>query len=174
MHQLKPHTQLQAAQTAGSVGRSPGSSLGEARVRAGGAVCSLTPGQCLLLCLSLQQALPLVEGRVLCVAVGGGTAYCHSSATSTARPLPLSPADLFGEVVTSEFCTPSLFPATLMTWRLTAVDLEMPEVLAGASACGQGHAELLIPGHLLEDAFLLLLFLFGTHRLFFLFLMSWK
>lgn len=70
------------------------------------------------------------------MAVGGGTASCHSSATSTARSPPLSPADLFGEVVTSEFCTPSLFPAALMTWRLIAVELEMPEVLAGATACG--------------------------------------
>ena len=43
MHQLRPHTQLQSAQTAGSVGRSPGSSLGEAGVWAGGVHLLLDP-----------------------------------------------------------------------------------------------------------------------------------
>ena len=33
-----------------------------------------------------------------------------------------------------------------MAWRLIAVELEMPEVLAGASACGRRHAELLSLG----------------------------
>ena len=56
-----------------------------------------------------------------------------------------------------------------MAWRLIAVELEMPEVLAGASACGLRHAELLSLGHLLEDASFLLLFLFDTYRPFFFF-----
>ena len=56
-----------------------------------------------------------------------------------------------------------------MAWRLIAVELEMPEVLAGASACGRRHAELLSLGHLLEDASFLLLFLFDTYRPFFFF-----
>lgn len=43
VHQLRPQTQLQSAQTAGSVGRSPGSSLGEAGARAGGVRLLLDP-----------------------------------------------------------------------------------------------------------------------------------
>ena len=72
------------------------------------------------------------------VAVGGGTASCHSSASSTASSLSLGPADLFGEAATFELCTSSLLPATLMSRKPTAVELGMPEELAGAMPVASG------------------------------------
>lgn len=62
VHQLRPHTQLQSAQTAGSVGRSPGSSLEKPAVWAGGVRLLLDPWAVPALSSSLRWGHALGEG----------------------------------------------------------------------------------------------------------------